>query len=828
MKKLYIILALVVVSFMMVFAGDTIKILRVYHNGTFTAISMADIDSVNHSKNLLSSIVETIDSTYNIQINEIDSVVVTEAEIEQALFWVEEIRQHLFSLEEQTIGDYQDNLLEWLSKCTYISTVTTNNEKDLIKVKFSNGIDFNIGFVDTNNILGTDSSNTRRVFHFNEDYIDVSYNKEEKTINKTNILYIQCRTMPNNENVEWSSANSEQILLNRAVEQSPVNINLVTKSKSLLFIDECFSEYGMVIISQTHGISEGWFQVEDNSGPWWIDRDPIIIDKYSKSKGIKIGLEIHVSGFSFWRHFKTDPLIFYIAPDQICKKLSSNSIMYANYCHSIVRLRDIHSCTTFGFDSTIEYCNDKKGTFRATDSLACHFTKLLNGYQFKDAISFKKYYQGKKYEGWGDMIGEDLYIKPASNDEESHLRFFSISTKDITANNEIKGEIKGYKNLKKELKWILFAHEGMKEFTPKDNNVKRIEDVYNPDINGNFTISSDIVNQYPDHAFIVGFEYAGKVYYGEPKWKSEINVSIEDITGEHRGTQLLIKGKIEGCNNRDFDKNNCYLYVREGNSEIKLGDACVVSEIDKEFSYGDIELMYNIDEIELNTVYAFAIGVDYKGKKYITDTKYYTWQLCPDDNHPHEIDFGKGVIWACCNIGAETPGHFGEYFAWGETKTKPSFSQFNYDYWKDNNNDSIIQSYEFEKFPNYIYGTKYDVAHVHKKWGGKWQMPSTYESGGLSTYNSLWRTINGVSGRLFVSEKGKMIFLPAGGLMWGGGLDYLGRLGKYWLSKSRSGYYFTQAYTLSFTEKTVEDESYCSEYMYNGLLVRPVILYDYK
>ena len=86
MKKLYIILALVVVSILMVFAGDTLKILRVYHNGTYTAIPLANIDSIDHSRfdangklqPNYASIIETLDSTYNIPISEIDSVVVTE------------------------------------------------------------------------------------------------------------------------------------------------------------------------------------------------------------------------------------------------------------------------------------------------------------------------------------------------------------------------------------------------------------------------------------------------------------------------------------------------------------------------------------------------------------------------------------------------------------------------------------------------------------------------------------------------------------------------------------------------------------------------------
>ena len=41
-------------------------------------------------------------------------------------------------------------------------------------------------------------------------------------------------------------------------------------------------------------------------------------------------------------------------------------------------------------------------------------------------------------------------------------------------------------------------------------------------------------------------------------------------------------------------------------------------------------------------------------------------QTCPDSNHPHAIDLGIGVKFACCNVGATSPEQDGGYYAWGE------------------------------------------------------------------------------------------------------------------------------------------------------------------
>ena len=42
----------------------------------------------------------------------------------------------------------------------------------------------------------------------------------------------------------------------------------------------------------------------------------------------------------------------------------------------------------------------------------------------------------------------------------------------------------------------------------------------------------------------------------------------------------------------------------------------------------------------------------------------------------HEyVDLGlpSGLLWATCNVGADSPDDYGDYFAWGETETKSDY-----------------------------------------------------------------------------------------------------------------------------------------------------------
>lgn len=122
------------------------------------------------------------------------------------------------------------------------------------------------------------------------------------------------------------------------------------------------------------------------------------------------------------------------------------------------------------------------------------------------------------------------------------------------------------------------------------------------------------------------------------------------------------------------------------------------------------------------------------------------------DGHEY-VDLGLSVKWATCNVGAESPKEYGDYFAWGETETKSNYSEEN--------------SKTYQKDIDDIGCTNYDVAHV--KWGGAWRLPTASEFGELiDNCDYEWTTLHGVEGGKFTSRKnGNFIFLPAAGQMSG-------------------------------------------------------------
>ena len=148
--------------------------------------------------------------------------------------------------------------------------------------------------------------------------------------------------------------------------------------------------------------------------------------------------------------------------------------------------------------------------------------------------------------------------------------------------------------------------------------------------------------------------------------------------------------------------------------------------------------------------------------------------LCPDGQHPHAIDMGNGLMFACCNVGASAPWEYGGYFAWGETDDKNYFDNDTYKYFKN---------LKFVDIGSNISGTNYDVAYV--KWGSSWCMPTASQLQYLKTdCTSSWGTLNGVNGMKFTSTNGSSIFLPAAGSYVMDELDADGFTGEYWSSNN--------------------------------------------
>lgn len=135
-----------------------------------------------------------------------------------------------------------------------------------------------------------------------------------------------------------------------------------------------------------------------------------------------------------------------------------------------------------------------------------------------------------------------------------------------------------------------------------------------------------------------------------------------------------------------------------------------------------------------------------------------TYNLCPDDNHPHAIDLylKSGTKWACCNVGANSPEDVGYYFAWGETEPKTTYTENNYFIrWNE------VSSHDELK-------PEYDAATANM--GSPWHMPSYEQLEELQQRCRAveWTEINGVKGVIIA----KKLFLPVSGRYDGDELDY--------------------------------------------------------
>ena len=132
------------------------------------------------------------------------------------------------------------------------------------------------------------------------------------------------------------------------------------------------------------------------------------------------------------------------------------------------------------------------------------------------------------------------------------------------------------------------------------------------------------------------------------------------------------------------------------------------------------------------------------------------------------VDLGlpSGLLWATCNVGASSPNNHGDYFAWGETEPKETYSRATYK-WCDGTANTFTKYCSNSQYGNADYKTTLDpeddAAIVHL--GGNWRMPTIEEWMELKQ-NCTWKkiTINGMTGYQVTAKNGNSIFLPRAGL----------------------------------------------------------------
>ena len=180
----------------------------------------------------------------------------------------------------------------------------------------------------------------------------------------------------------------------------------------------------------------------------------------------------------------------------------------------------------------------------------------------------------------------------------------------------------------------------------------------------------------------------------------------------------------------------------------------------------------------------------------------------------HEyVDLGLSVKWATCNVGAKIPEEYGDYFAWGEVKSKEDYSWETYKYEIE---DNLIKYNGSDG--KIVLDVEDDAATVN--WGGNWRMPTAEEQQELfNNCTWTWTTQNGVNGYNVTGPNGNSIFLPAAGCMDEGTLNFAGLGGAYW-SSSLDIDDLGNAYYVYFFG--LDDLDWEIDLRYYGLTVRPV------
>jgi hypothetical protein len=189
----------------------------------------------------------------------------------------------------------------------------------------------------------------------------------------------------------------------------------------------------------------------------------------------------------------------------------------------------------------------------------------------------------------------------------------------------------------------------------------------------------------------------------------------------------------------------------------------------------------------------------------------------------HEfVDLGLSVKWATCNVGADSPDEYGDYFAWGETQPKSYYSWSNYKYWEQG--AGFFGNYMKKYCYNQVDGNvdrksvldKNDDA-ASTNWGGNWRTPTKYELFELRDSCKWEEEISDdVRGYRVTGPNGNSIFIPNAAYILGSIHGDRGDKVTLW-SSSLNRNVSSKAYLLETYELDIDYERYL------GCPIRPVL-----
>jgi hypothetical protein len=161
--------------------------------------------------------------------------------------------------------------------------------------------------------------------------------------------------------------------------------------------------------------------------------------------------------------------------------------------------------------------------------------------------------------------------------------------------------------------------------------------------------------------------------------------------------------------------------------------------------------------------------------------------MMPDEHEYVDLGLPSGLLWATCNVGANAPEEYGDYFAWGETQPKDYYHWNTYQYCMGTSQTMTKYcsnaSNGYNGFTDNLTTLLPEDDAATVNWGNGWRMPTKEEFQELLDNTTVtWTQQNGVNGRLFTASNGSSLFLPAAGGRYNSDLHDADSYGNYWSS----------------------------------------------
>lgn len=308
-----------------------------------------------------------------------------------------------------------------------------------------------------------------------------------------------------------------------------------------------------------------------------------------------------------------------------------------------------------------------------------------------------------------------------------------------------------------------------------------------------FTVSFSNLSPATEYKYRSFVTYGGVTYYANKyntfTTKGVVNVTSTGEASDIKRTFAVLSASVqtEGVDARD---NVSVGLAWSADKDAIRADGNFESRKTSVQHVEDGVFTVSLNDLSEGTTYNFASFTLVGGVYVFSSVKEFTTDVLRLETGA--VDLGLSVKWAGCNVGADSPEEYGDYFAWGETTTRSSYSYDN----------SVTYGFSISALESRgIIGadgnltSEYDAATAN--WGSDWRMPTEAEQDELRTKCEWeWTSVNGVNGRLVTGPNGNSIFLPAAGFRFSTSLSDAGSNGYYWSATPSSDRYF--AYALGF------------------------------